>query len=305
MAIDWTMILNPRAGGGRARSLWPKIAEALDQAGVRYTIMQTERREHATYLAQEAIKTGSRHILSLGGDGTANEVANGILRQTYVPSDQIVMGHIGAGTGNDWGRSTGFPAGHRAAAEALRNGYADLIDVGLVKYTQDGVPTERYFVNMAGLGFGAFAGEMFVDGGGGGGSMKYLSILLRSLLKFKPVQIKWWVDNAEHSGEIFSIALGNGKFNGGGMMQAPDASLTDGILDLTVIHTLSKFAVVRNLGRLYKGTFVKHPAVKQYKGAHFRFEGKEPLLFECDGEVLGRSALEFEVKPKALKFIRE
>jgi diacylglycerol kinase family enzyme len=124
-----------------------------------------------------------------------------------------------------------------------------------------------------------------------------------SLFQYKSTQAKWWVDGEAHEGSLFSAAIGNGRFNGGGMMQAPEASLTDGLLDLTVIGHLSKAAVVRNLGRLYKGTFVSHPAVRQFKAKKIRFEGTPPLLFECDGEILGTGNVEFEVLPKAFRTV--
>lgn len=120
MSIQWTIIRNPKASGGKGARKWPAIEAALQAAGLSYEAFETQHPQHAIQLTQEAIARGRRHFVAVGGDGTANEVANGILGQSEVPPLDICMGLIPIGTGNDWGRTVGIPSKLKAAVAQLK-----------------------------------------------------------------------------------------------------------------------------------------------------------------------------------------
>lgn len=306
--MDWTIIHNPEASSGKSAKLWPQIKAQLDELGLSYRHFPTTRPGHATELARSSILSGARHILAIGGDGTANEVANGILNQEEVPSLDILMAQIPVGTGNDWGRTIGIPSKWEAAVQALKGNNSIVQDVGIVEYEDEGQSMRRFFVNIGGMGFDAFVGLAANEkkAQGKGGAMGYVSALISSLVKWKSRPLKYFVDGefiAET--DVFSLVVGICKYNGGGMKQCPEAIYDDGLLDLTIIHDLPKLKVVRNVPALFNGKFIKNKEVFLFRGKEIRLESQAGNPLEVDGEVIGEGPATFSLRPKALRVLVE
>lgn len=154
---NWILILNPHAGGGRGAKDKQQIEQLLKSSGFVYELLISEYPKHAIKLAKNAIENGARQIIVVGGDGTLNEVANGVFQQQkYLPED-ITIGMIPVGTGNDWIKTFGIPNNYQSAIDKISERKTLRQDVGKLAFSENGEEHFRYFSNMAGFGFDALA----------------------------------------------------------------------------------------------------------------------------------------------------
>ncbi len=305
MTKEWLVVVNPNAGIGKVRKDWYKISRILDRQGFDYHAVFTREPLHATELVEEHIGQGFRQIISVGGDGTMNEVVNGIFRQQHVPTTEITVGMISVGTGNDWIRTHNIPVDYEKAIEILKKQDTMLQDAGTVFFLNDNTGHERYFINMAGIGFdGLVAQKTNADKARGKGNpLLYIKHLIGSLYSYSSCGTKITVDGRKLKEKIFSIGIGIGQYNGGGMWQAPDARPDDGQFDMTMIKDLTKWSVLTGLRRLYNGTIKKHKRVKTLVGKSIKVVCDNPILLEADGESLGHSPFEFNIVPQSVRVI--
>lgn len=304
--IEWFVIVNPNAGRRKGERDWPEIARLLAAANIRYKSVFTQHRIHAIRMARKYVEMGYRNIIVVGGDGTMNEVVNGIFTQSKRPSNSITVGLIPVGTGNDWCRMFGIPYDYKSAIDVITGDKTFLQDVGWVKFQQEGKEKNRYFVNMAGMGYDALVAEKTnkQKDQGKGGPLSYMLNIFSSLFSFKETMIEISVDGEYVlKAPVFTMNVGICKFNGGGMMQLPNAIPDDGILDITVIKKLSRFKVVSSVAKLYDGSFTRMPQVKTFKGKSIVINSKPEVYMEADGESLGHSPFKFGIVPKSLKVI--
>lgn len=305
--MKWLIIRNPNASGGKSMKLWPKVREILLQEGLEFEDQCTSKPMEAIELVSEAIGKGYRKIAAMGGDGTVNEVVNGIMSQSFCDSKEILFTQIPIGTGNDWSRTMGIPKNFKALARFMKSAVADYQDIGLLSWKNSkGKVQQRYFVNIAGMGFDAFVGVIANKNKveGKSGVFSYVKALLSGLYQYKVQSVNLKVDSHNKgSFELFSLAVGICNYSGGGMKQCPDASYNDGILDLTLIEKINKWKVVFNIPRLYSGSFVKNKEVHQFKGQYIEIKANENTLLEVDGEVIGTGTAEFSLLPSVLKVL--
>lgn len=297
---EWVVILNPVAGKKKATKHKDQIFQLLDKYKISYTPFSTEHTGHAIELTKKLIEEGQRKFIGIGGDGTMNEIVNGIFLQTKVNPMDIVLAFIPVGSGNDWVRTVGIPHDYEGAVKTIKTGSFFLHDVGKVTYQQNGSRKIRYFANIAGLAYDAFVVQRVNKKKSG----SYKMTVLTSLLKYKPQVVKLILDDKEVLNEIvFSMAIGQGRFNGKGMMQLPDAMPDDGVFDLTVYHHPTKMQVVKNTNKLYDGSFVKLPFISQHTAHKVRIESEQPVYIETDGEELGHVPIDIEMLTRSLKII--
>lgn len=300
------MVVNPNAGNRKIKRDWDKIHKLLQKADLDFEYAFTERMLHAIEITTEAIKKGFRNFIAVGGDGTFNEVANGFFTQTEVGYSSLTLGLIPVGTGNDWGRMFGIPSGYEKAIKVIGKGKNFVQDIGKISYIQNGTKTERYFVNVAGMGFDAMVAQKTnkQKAEGKGNAMAYLFNLLTSLFEYKPCMIEIHIDGTKYTFNTFSMSVGICRYNGGGMKQLPNAIADDGLLDMTVIKKIGLGTIIAQLKNLYSGTFIKHPKVATFTAKHIKiFSRKKSFMMEADGESLGKAPLEITIIPKALKTI--
>ncbi len=302
---EWFVIVNPIAGSRKCEKDWPHILELLEESPLRFDFQLTEYRMHAVEITQSAILKGYKKLIVVGGDGTLNEVVNGVLSQQIVPSEEISIGMITVGTGNDWGRMFEIPHDYKKAIEVILREKKFLQDGGMVSYQNKRGEKNRYFINIAGIGFDAAVVEQSnaMKDKGSGGTYAYLKSLVSSLISYKPTHLSIEIDGKKVEQDVFSMSVGICKYNGGGMMRLPDAVPNDGLFDVTVIRKISRSNVIWSLPKLYNGKIGTHPKVSTFSGEKVLVNSRPPIHLETDGELLGTTPLEFSIIPRALRMI--
>ncbi len=306
---SWLVIVNPHAGSKKCERDWPKIRKLLEDAEFEMHCVFSEYPYHAIQIAKERIeKEGYNKIIVVGGDGTLNEVVNGVFKQKRYKTTDVAVGMITVGTGNDWGRMYEMPESYKKQVKLLKKGHTFLQDVGEVKYRFSVEKEKRYFVNIAGMGYDALVTKKtnIKKQKGKGGALSYLISLVSGLFQYKNVYLNIEADGKNiFSGKVFTMSIGNCKYNGGGMMQLPDAIPDDGLFDVMVIRKTTKYRIVTNIKNLYDGSFVNMPEVEQYRGKKITIISRpaNKLNLETDGESLGHSPLDFKIISKAVRLI--
>jgi len=303
----YLVVVNPNAGGGRAKKDWHKIEALLRQQHFEMDVVKTEYRHHAIQLVSHKLSQKKyRNIIVVGGDGTVNEVVNGIFGQDKVPTHEVRMGVIMIGTGNDWGKMFDIPNDYAEAIALIVARKTFTQDVGHVSYFVGNEEKTRYFINCAGLGFDALVTETTNRNKDAGKSstLSYFKSLLGSLFKYKPVDVRVHIDNREIlNGKLFTLSLGIGKFTGGGMQQNPDAVADDGLFDLMLVDNIAKTKLIRKIKKLYDGSIKDIKEVQSYRLSNMKVESENKLMLEVDGESLGHAPFTFGLVPESLQVI--
>jgi len=299
---NWLVIVNPNAGAGKGWIDWPSIELLLKSYNISFHHEFTMRRLHAIVLTRKYVNEGYRKIIVVGGDGTMNEVINGIFQQKRFETSEITLGMIPVGTGNDWGRMFGISNNYEDAIRTIIASKTYIQDAGKVVFQKNTLRQQRYFVNIAGLGFDALVVKKSnrLKDNGKGNPMMYKYNILTSLFSFKSPRATIEVDGKAVSNNVFSISVGICKYNGGGMMPLPDAKADDGLFDLTVIKKIARWDVIRSMKRLYDGSIVNHPKVETYQGKSIKISSNTNIFLETDGESLGHTPMVFEIIPKSI-----
>jgi YegS/Rv2252/BmrU family lipid kinase len=306
MSDKWFIIVNPNAGKKKGKQDWPGITRLLAEAGIEYLSFFTEHRGHAIELTKKYVRAGFRKIIVVGGDGTLNEVVNGIFSQKHVEPSGIVLAMIPVGTGNDWCRMFHIPHDYEAAIRVIKENKQFVQDTGIMEYIDhEGNKAKRYFVNIAGMGFDAMVAEKTNKDKdlGKGNPLSYYINIFTSLFSFQITKTKIITDDHEFKAEVFSMTAAIGQFNGGGMKQAPNACPDDGLLDLTIIRKIGKFKVIRNVINLLDGSFTKLPEVSEFRTSNILIESTPELYAETDGESMGKSPFRFSILPRSLNIV--
>lgn len=310
----WFAIVNPVAGSGKGLEDWPLISRLLREHEIVPDYAFTERKYHAIELAVEAVNKGYRKIMVIGGDGTIHEVINGLFIQKNVATQDILIAVIAVGTGNDWIRMFGIPRRYSEAIRAIVEGHSFLQDVGIISYYKAHYKQTRYMANVAGIGFDAFVNRKYNQLKEEGRRSKWLYIwsTLKAVFRYSSTGVKMWVDDELVVNElVYSATIGIGKYNGGGMIQVPEAVADDGLFDVTVIRRIGTFGVLRRFNALYNGKIYKIKRISLDRGRKIRIESTPEIRVEVDGEALGFSPFEFEIIDRAVrvvvseKFLRE
>jgi diacylglycerol kinase (ATP) len=294
------VIVNPAAGAGKTEKTWPRILELFRTAGLRFEHAVTEAPGHAVELARTAVTRGYRTVVSVGGDGTVNEVVNGLHQSGGL--SETALGIISTGTGSDYIRTLGLPHHYKDAFRTLTEPRKTAVDVGVVSWGEGEMQEERLFANFAGMGFDAEivrrTTQQFKSLGAFGA---YLAGLLSTLVTYRNRRVLLKLDGEATERRVCAVVVNNGRYGGGGMKMAPAADLEDGVLDVLVIGDLSKPDLLRSLPTIYKGTHLNHPKVDLYRAREIEvrsMDGAVPL--QADGELLGISPARFAVMPGAL-----
>lgn len=295
-------IVNPVAGAGRTAREWPQIMSLLESIGLRFEHDLTEAPGHAIELAKAAAEKGYELVVSVGGDGTINEVVNGLHDSGNI--GDVRLGIISTGTGGDYIRTLGIPRPYKEACQCLLSPRKLVVDLGVVEYMNSGRTAKRLFVNFAGLGFDAeIVRRTTQEFKALGSTASYLMGLLTTLILYKNKEISLIVDGEAVERKVCTVLVNNGKYGGGGMFTAPDADLADGFLDVLIIGDLSKPDLLWSLPRLYKGTHLTHPKVTMKRAREVEIRSTQPLSLQADGELLGEVPARFHILPAALSVV--
>jgi len=257
---------------------------------------------HAIELARLAASNGYRYLVAVGGDGTVNEVANGILHSTNASTTSL--GIVSTGTGSDFIRSVGISRDYATACSALTGSRRLSIDVGVVEYQSKGQTLERFFINTAGVGFDAAVVKeterlpKFL-----GGTIPYVAGMLRTIFSYRNKLVVVKVGDEVENYRVLNVTVANGGYMGGGMHIAPQAEMGDSLLDVVVIGDMGKLEVLKKFPTVYKGTHINHPKVTMKKGTDIAIESSEAVMVYADGELLGETPASFWMMPSALSII--
>ena len=288
------IIVNPTAGSGRAARLLPWIRERLaprPEAELHVTI----RRGEAEELAARAAAAGSDRLVVVGGDGTAQEVVNGVLSE----ASHAAIGIVPVGAGNDLARSLGLPADPAEAWTIAIGRATRRIDAALAV---NGEGRRRWFASAGGIGFDAqVAAAMATRRGWQLGRAGYLLTTLSELRRFNNRRLRMVLDGEPLDRQALLVAIANGPYYGGGMRIAPDAAPDDGWLDLCVVGDISRLTAIRELPNLYRGTHVRHPAVSIHRARTVEIAGDGTTHAHLDGEPFGSLPLRVEIRPGSLE----
>lgn len=299
--LQLKVIINPAAGAYSTRRKWPRISQWLQKVGLLFDHVFTEGAGHAIELAGAAVSDGYRRIVAVGGDGTVNEVVNGVLA---TGSTEAAIGVISTGTGSDFIRSIGIPRDYNNACSCLTGQRRLQIDIGVVDYQSQGQTRRRFFVNAAGVGFDASvvaATERFPKYLGG--TIPYLAGLLSCLFSYQNKPVKLYLDDEVEAKRVLAVVVANGSYLGGGMYIAPLAKIDDGWLDVVTIDDIGKLELLKELPRVYKGTHLSHPKVSLSTAKRITIESPETVLVHADGELLGTCPASFWLIPVALNIL--
>lgn len=289
------LVINPVAAGGRVETIWrDEIKPLVDSHDLEYDYEFTSSPQHAIELARTRVNEGYKIICSVGGDGTANEVLNGILKA----EKKGIFSAIPVGTGDDMPTVYGIPEGDlEAAVQCLVKGQNKPFDVGYCE------TTDRYFGGVASMGFDAEVADRTNKGSKRfSGTRSYQLALVKTLVKFKPYDLKIRIDGEQTiEGKRMLLALGNGKRYGGGMHICPNAEVTDGKFAVTIVRKMGRITLLRFFSTVYDGNHLIHSSVETFEGGSIHVDSpKKKCLYQVDGEIMGYLPETFITKPNHL-----
>lgn len=306
----WLVVVNPKASVGRSGEDWPIIKQLLINEGIDFDTILTEYQGHAIEIVRNAIvEKGYRKFVTVGGDGTNNEIINGIFTQDVVPTTDITLAVIPIGTGNDWSRTFEFPQEYKKIVDILKAGNTFVHDVGKLTYYNNGDPQIRYFLNAAGTGLDeniCKATNQMKEQGKKGAAL-YMMSTVKCLLKYRYVHVQITIDDkVVVDDDVLNLSIGNCKYVGGGMKLMRDAIPNDGLLDITAVRKLAVTKFAANVKNMYDGTFIDRlKEVTTYRGKKVHVVSNPPhsLNVETEGETLTNSPFDFEIIPLAINMV--
>jgi diacylglycerol kinase (ATP) len=299
-------VVNPASSNGKTRRRWPEIKNILDTRGFDYDFRWTGGPWEAAEITRDSLKEGFSVVVAVGGDGTLNEVVNGFFLVDEETRNRGSLGVISMGTGSDFIRTVGIPRDIPGAVTRLAKGNRSLLDVGLARFSRaDGSRGERYFLNVADVGMGGeTALRVNSTSKALGGFLSFLWGVIVSISLYKNKEMTLVIDGeVTWQGRYVSVAMGNGRFFGGGMKITPQAMPADGLLDVTILPDFSKPMLFWSLPKVYSGRHLDIEGVKYTRGSKIALTSPEVVLLETDGEMPGQLPVEVEVLPRALQVI--
>jgi diacylglycerol kinase (ATP) len=286
------VVVNPAAGGGRTARMWRRLRDVM-AATLPAEHAETRGAGDGERLAREAAASGAALVVAVGGDGTLNEVVNGVRSA----GAEISVGAILTGRGCDACRNFGVPRDPLAAVAALADGHDVRFDLGRAEW-MDG--RRRWFAISAGAGFDAAVARR-AQTWRMRGTLPYLAAVLATVHRHRPTDAVLEVDGvAEPPTPITAVVAANGQWFGGGMKIAPQANPADGALDVVVLGALGRLELLRWLPTIYRGTHVRHPRVRVRQARQLRVMGVA-LPTHLDGEPAGATPITLTIEPGALR----
>ncbi len=305
-----TFIINPASGAGSTKKLLKTLVKEIHARDSSAKIVLTRHALHAIGLTKEAIKSGARRIIVIGGDGTLNEVVNGFFDKEGKPvNDKTTLAIVPSGTGSDFIRSIEHRSNLKDAVEFAIDGTAKFTDVGVVE-AQDanGLKVKRCYINISSVGLsGLVAGFMKTVTRRFGSRTAYFLATLQAIRAFKPATLLITSDDMHMTLENCSlVSLANGRYFGSGMKIAPDAELDDGKLDLITIQDLGALFFIQHGIRVYQGTHTSLPNIHAHQGRNVMVQSltKDSVYVEVDGELFAELPARYSVMQQALPIVR-
>ena len=312
----WYAVVNPNAGSGKTVSEWPRASKILSDNRIDFEYKTTWKMGAAVEITMKACAEGYRKFLAVGGDGTVHEVLEGIAKYVQISAvaktldkesqkvalDDFTLAVMPIGSGNDWIKTLEIPKDFNKVAELMKRESTGRQDVFCLNLRDNNTSRnlESFMANVGGVGFDANVCKKvnFEKNTGKSGKVLYLKALISNILNFKTFDCVVEADGKEiFRGTTMSIALGAGKYSGGGMLQVPDAVLDDGLLDITIIPLMPLHRIIRAVPGLFTGKLLKdNPELISAKCSSLSIKplSSPAPLVEVDGEVVGNLPVSIE-----------
>lgn len=299
-------IVNPNSSNGSTGREWPDIRQRAGELLGPFESSLTTGPEHATQLAREAVRSGFDIVICVGGDGTFNEIINGLMDPDGPPDREVHLGFIPRGTGCDFARSIPVPHDLDKALANILAGSVRCIDLGRLTYLDhEGRSASRYFHNVLSFGLGGEVDDrvnrttkVF------GGFVSFIWATLISILRYDKKLIHLSVDDCfDEDVTAWNVAVANGQYHGGGMWVAPGAAMDDGIFQVTVVGDLHTVDVFWSLPMLYNGKIYEHEKIIKLTGKRIVARASQRVLLDMDGEQPGQLPAVIEMAPSAINII--
>lgn len=304
------LVVNPKSGGGKTEKTFPQMRKTIEGALGACDVELTKHAGHGSDIAKKAGDEGYELVVAVGGDGTFNEVANGLMASSKSGTH---IGLIGQGTGGDFRKTlaatnaSGSDAAIEALVDRLIASTERPIDAGWLTFVgNDGAPRGRAFLNIASFGLGGLVDRLVNDAPKWmGGSAAFFVGALRAAARYRNQAVRVTVDGElSRQTSIANLAVANGRFFGGGMQIAPRAELDDGLFEVVGLENVDFTQQLRLAPHLYAGTLLGKPGVTYTRGKVVVAEpvdAAEHVLLDVDGEAPGRLPARFEIRPGALR----
>ena len=298
------IIINPNAASKTALQKWNTIKALLEKEAINFEFYLTKSMGDAFNIAKDAISAGYNHIIGVGGDGTVNEIVNGIFHQKKIDTKKIKFAFFEAGTGNDWGKSVGISQNYQNIIKSIKNNKNILQDIGVLTIDNK---IKKYFANVSGIGLDSYIAKKMniLKNKGKASKIGYFLSIFSSIFSYKPDTLKIVSDEFNKEIKTLSMSIGIGKYNGGGLMQIPHALIDDGLLSVTLIKKIPPHVILKNAAGLFNGKFIKSKHVITFNTKHLEIVAKNNIIVELDGEIYTGKKFVFSLLPRALNVITE
>jgi len=298
LSTDWHIIANPSSGRKRYLRQLKVLRNALHVCGQTGVLRFTRYEGHAAELTRQALNRGYRQLIVIGGDGTLNEVVNGVFSSACTSPEEVTIAAVPSGTGNDWLRQWHITR-KTTMTDYFRHGIRRLVDVGLVTEKESSGKKERYFLNAAGFGFDGDVvrrADRLRKLAGAHAWTYSVSVLLSVFaLKYRRLCIKAGCEEIE--GDVLTVCVGNGRYSGGGLMQTPKADPCDGVFDIMLVQRIRLRDIPSLLHALLKQKIDLHPLVKTIRSDTVFINTSQSIRCETDGILL---TMDFPLEIKLL-----
>jgi diacylglycerol kinase (ATP) len=267
---------------------------------------ETTTNREAEDLSEKSILNGTDYIIAVGGDGTLSEVINGVMRVQKEKRNNLIVGLLPAGSGNDFARTMKLTKNISELYGLIKNNKSILIDIGKLEFkTMTGEDSTRYFDNITDVGLGAEVAKRVNDGNKTyGPNFAFFSATILGFLNYKRKRVKIESNNFNWEGNVLILCLANGKYFGSGLGIAPHAKVNDGNIAVTLAGEISLIDYLKNLIRIRKCVRINHPHViyNEVESCNIQPVGAECLI-EADGEMIGKIPLKASILPHEIKFL--
>ena len=299
------IILNPLAGGGKTKKIKGELVREVEsRIGKNYLLTETSGQGDASILARKAAKEGAALIIAVGGDGTVNEVINGLLQNRKPVNDQCELGILNSGSGSGLAQTLGLPSSISDQLDMIFNSAANPMDVGFVSYKDlNDHFCERLFVSECQVGLGgSVVSHVGMKLKHFGGKIAFGSVALSHLFHYRASRMTIVHDHKQpESRKLIGLTIGNGVYCAGGMTLTPGARTDDGLLDVLQIHEMSLLKRFMNFGKVYSGSHIHSPHFSISQVNEISIGSEQPVWIEADGELLGKTPCMIGIIPGKIR----
>lgn len=262
----------------------------------------TQRKKHAIELARQATEKGCDYMVAVGGDGTLNELINGILQSNLTANEYPTIGLLPLGSANDFARTAGISNSIEELIELIQSNTSKKIDLGKIILQQTG--ETRYFINIAGVGLGAeIAQNLEQSSSVLGPGFNYFRHIIKGFLSYAKKEVSCTSSTWQWKGKLLQMTVANGRYFGNAICIAPDARITDGLFQVSIFGDLSIWDYLKNYGNLKKGVKINLPQVCYHNARDVLLHSNDSCSIEADGEYVGLAPAVITILPKAISFL--